>query len=102
MREEALSPIAKRNIEAIRDIETELSRRRNRIEHISYKATAFIGSFHFLALQLILLFAWVGINVAPTAVAARFDPFPFEFLNFLIGIEAPSPTDCAASTIPLD
>jgi uncharacterized membrane protein len=87
MPDQSLPDSTKRNIAAIRDIENDLSGRRNGLERVSYSVTSFIGSFRFLLGQMLVVAIWIALNIVPNG-ATLFDPFPFEFLNFLVGVEA--------------
>jgi len=87
----AVDPVpdsARKNIDAIRELEAAMAERRSRIERLTDAVSGFVGSFQFLITQAVLFLAWVGINLALAPSGQAFDPFPFEFLNFLVGAEA--------------
>ena len=75
---------ARRNIAAIRDLEAEVRRQRTRLDRVTDAISAFIGTAWFLAAQMLLVGAWITVNT----VGTRFDPYPFEFLNFALAVEA--------------
>jgi len=84
----SLPPTAIRNIQAVRDLEAEVDRRRTRIDRLTDTVTRFAGSFVFLFAQTAVLIIWMGANLFLKSSGRAFDPFPFEFLNFLVGAEA--------------
>jgi len=45
----------------------------------------FVGTIHFVILQLLLVAAWTVWNVYGSA---RFDPYPFNFLTLVVSLEA--------------
>ena len=45
----------------------------------------FVGTIHFVLLQLLLVVAWVVWN---TYGSTRFDPYPFNFLSAVLALEA--------------
>jgi uncharacterized membrane protein len=72
-----------RNIEEIARLE-----RRDRItmgasDHVASHMTAFTGSMQFVALHALLLAGWIL-----AAALWGIDPYPFEFLGFVLGVEA--------------
>lgn len=54
---------------------------------IADRATAFIGSWGFLALQTIAVTIWIGGNIV---LLFRFDPYPFILLNLAFSTQAAS------------
>ena len=46
----------------------------------------FLGTGRYLAIQTILVVAWIGFNLA--AVSLRFDPYPFILLNLAFSTQA--------------
>jgi uncharacterized membrane protein len=80
--------VARDNIRAIRDLEAEVALRRTRADRLTDAVSRFAGSFQFLFAQAAVFLGWVGINLALAPSGRAFDPFPFEFLNFLVGAEA--------------
>jgi uncharacterized membrane protein len=84
----AVPSAAVRNIKAVRDLEAEVARRRTRADRLTDAVSRFAGSFRFLFAQAAAFLGWVGVNLALTPSGRAFDPFPFEFLNFLVGAEA--------------
>lgn len=56
---------------------------------IADRVTSFVGSWHFFFLNLAWILTWILINVLTNF---KFDPYPFIFLNLIIGIEATTMT----------
>lgn len=81
-----LSDAARRNIAAVRDLEAEVRRDRTRLDRVTGAVSAFAGSPRFLAAQALAVCLWVAVNALPGL--PRFDPYPFEFLNFVLAVEA--------------
>jgi uncharacterized membrane protein len=46
----------------------------------------YLGTGRYLAIQTVIVLLWIAINV--TAVALRFDPYPFILLNLLFSTQA--------------
>jgi uncharacterized membrane protein len=85
---EPVPEAARQNIRAVRDLEAEVARRRTRADRITDAVSRFTGSFRFLFVQTAVLLVWIGANLVLARSDRAFDPFPFEFLNFLVGAEA--------------
>ncbi len=81
-----LPSVTRRNIAAVRDLVTEVRRGRTRLDRITDSVSGFAGSPRFLAAQVALVGGWVLINTIP--FLGQVDPFPFEFLNFVLAVEA--------------
>jgi uncharacterized membrane protein len=86
MADSLLSGAARRNIAAVRDLAAEVRRGRTRLDRITDAISGFAGSPRFLAAQALVVGGWVAVNAVPGL--GRFDPFPFEFLNFALAVEA--------------
>jgi uncharacterized membrane protein len=82
----ALSRAARKNIAAVRDLEAEVRRDRTRIDRVTDALSGFAGSPRFLAAQALAVGLWIAANTVPGL--PRFDPYPFEFLNFALAVEA--------------
>ncbi len=52
----------------------------------SERFARFLGTGRYLAIQTIIVDIWIGLNV--TAVAWRFDPYPFILLNLVFSTQA--------------
>jgi uncharacterized membrane protein len=55
-------------------------------QRIADMAAATIGSWRFIIIQSIILFAWVVLNV--TAWIQHWDPYPFILLNLMLSFQA--------------
>ena len=86
MADAPLSEAARRNIAAVRELAAEVRRDRTRLDRITDAISRFVGSAWFLAAQGLVVVGWVAVNTVPGR--GRFDPFPFEFLNFALAVEA--------------
>jgi uncharacterized membrane protein len=86
MADSLLSGAARRNIAAVRDLAAEVRRGRTRLDRITDAISGFAGSPWFLVAQVLAVGGWIGLNALQAF--GRFDPFPFEFLNFLLAVEA--------------
>ena len=86
MADHPLSGAVSRNIAAVRDLEAQVRSGRSRIDRVTDGISRFAGSPRFLAAQVAVVGAWVVVNAFPGP--ARFDPFPFAFLNFVLAVEA--------------
>lgn len=71
------------NIVRIARIEADHQRSRTYTERIAMAITKLAGSMPFLYSHLFLIIAWVVVNTK----FSEFDPFPFFFLVFIIGVE---------------
>lgn len=74
------------------NIFAEFDKKATRGERIADKVAAFGGSWLFIGIFAVILFAWMGINTA-VILAKPFDPFPYIFLNLVLSclaaIQAP-------------
>jgi uncharacterized membrane protein len=86
MTDDPLSGAARRNIAAVLDLAAEVRRGRTRVDRVTDAISGFAGSPRFLAAQALVVAGWVAVNAVPWS--GRFDPFPFEFLNFALAVEA--------------
>ncbi len=78
---------ARKNIEAIALVEQQLHGKRSRAEKVGDAVARFFGSLWFIAAHAAFFAAWIGWNVGLVPGAAAFDPYPFPFLDFGIGVE---------------
>lgn len=82
-----LSSSVKKNVEAIAQVEQQLHGRRPRVEKIGDGIAGFFGSLWFIAAHAAFFAAWVVLNVHVLPGVPAFDPYPFPFLGFVVGIE---------------
>jgi uncharacterized membrane protein len=52
----------------------------------SDKISELVGSWKFIGIQTVILSVWIILNI--TAWVERWDPYPFIFLNLIVGIQA--------------
>lgn len=72
-----------RNIEEIARLESRDRVTMRASDHLANHITAFTGSMRFIALHVIALGGWIIAGLI-----WGFDPYPFEFLGFILGVEA--------------
>lgn len=53
---------------------------------LSERVARFLGTGRYLALQTVVVIAWVALNV--TALSAHWDPYPFIMLNLVFSTQA--------------
>ena len=53
---------------------------------LSERVARFLGTGRFLAIQTVVVFVWIALNV--TLVAYRWDPYPFILLNLAFSTQA--------------
>ena len=82
-----LSDSAKKNVEAIAHLEQQLHGRRSRVEKIGDRIARYFGSLWFIAAHAVFFTAWVAANARVVPGVESFDPYPFPFLGFVVGIE---------------
>ena len=77
-----------RNIEAVAQLEQEFQRQRTGLDRASDAITAFVGSIQFVIAHGVGISLWVLLNAALLARGWDFDPYPFVFLNLVLGVES--------------
>ena len=82
-----LPTTAKKNIEAIALVEQQLHGSRSRVEKVGDAVARFFGSLWFIAAHVVVFSAWIASNLAVVPGVAAFDPYPFPFLGFVVGVE---------------
>ena len=83
----SLSDSAKKNVEAIAQLEHQLHGRRSRVEKIGDWIARYFGSLWFIAAHVVFFTAWVVANARVLPGVDAFDPYPFPFFGFVVGIE---------------
>jgi len=76
------------NINAIAKLEHDALERRSPTERVSELITKFVGNTVFLLAQLILISAWILVNLGVIPGVAAFDPFPFGILALVVSSES--------------
>lgn len=79
---------SRENIEAIAQLERDALRRRSWTERFSENAVKFIGSIVFLLLNVLLMGAWILINLNLIPGLTPFDRFPFGVLAVIVSAES--------------
>jgi uncharacterized membrane protein len=74
-----------KNIESVVELEEEDERRLSGLRKASHRIGWFVGTIHFVIMQLALVVLWVGWNVYGSR---RFDPYPFNLLSAVLALEA--------------
>ena len=82
-----LPPTARRNIDAIAQVEQQLHGRRSAVEKVGDAVARFFGSLWFIAAHVAFLAAWLAVNAHAVPGVPAFDPYPFNFLALLVGVE---------------
>ena len=83
----SLPATARKNVEAIAQLEQQLHGRRSRAERVGDRVARFFGSLWFVAAHVVVFAAWVASNVHAVPGVPAFDPYPFPFLSFILGVE---------------
>jgi uncharacterized membrane protein len=69
----------------VRDLNREVERRLTFADRVADDFTRLVGSWVFVLAQLGLIVIWVFLNAL--AFIKRWDPYPFQFLNLVLGLE---------------
>jgi uncharacterized membrane protein len=78
---------AKRNVETVAQLEQQLVAHQSRTERWGSGVAAFFGSARFIVVQVVFVLAWIVMNIEKTSWFRPFDPYPFQFLSLIVGIE---------------
>lgn len=70
----------------VRDLNREVDRRATNAHRAGEDFARVVGSWTFVILQILLTAVWFVINAL--AFTNHWDPYPFQFLNLLMGVEA--------------
>jgi uncharacterized membrane protein len=82
-----LPSLARRNIVAVAKLAEKRRRQRSPLDVAIDAITAFCGSVAFIWIHLTWYGGWILFNLLGPP-AARFDPFPFNFLTLTVSLEA--------------
>jgi len=86
---ESLATLTQRNIESIAQMETTEAAKRSPADCIADAITRFCGSMAFIYVHLAWFGGWILWHFVPRLPQAlRFDPYPFQFLTFVVSLEA--------------
>lgn len=72
----------------IRSLKVRKAAQRTVAERVADGLTGRFGSLPFLAINLAVFAAWIGINLEFLPGFAPFDPFPFGLLTMIVSLEA--------------
>ena len=70
----------------VRDLNREVDRKLTTPDRIATDFARLVGSWTFVLAQAGLMFVWVVLNALN--LINRWDPYPFQFLNFILSMEA--------------
>jgi uncharacterized membrane protein len=87
-RRQAALTVIRKNISSITELEKEFAQERSTLDRISDGITAFVGSIQFIFAHVVVFGAWVVLNNPWVLGRYAFDPYPYIFLNFVLGVEA--------------
>ena len=86
---ESLAALTQRNIELIAQLEATAAAKRSPADYIADAITHFCGSMAFVYVHVVWFGGWILWHFLPRLPEAlRFDPYPFQFLTFIVSLEA--------------
>jgi len=80
--------VARSNIQAIMHVEHDFLQQRSFGDRLSDIISGLAGSIGFIIVHVVILGAWILINVGAILGLPVFDRFPFGLLSLVVGIEA--------------
>jgi uncharacterized membrane protein len=87
-RRQAVPAVVRKNISSITELEKEFAQERSTLDRISDGISTFAGSVQFIIAHVVVFGAWVLLNTSWLLGGHAFDPYPYIFLNFVLGVEA--------------
>ena len=86
---ESLTALTQRNIELIAQLEATAAAKRSSADRVADAITRFGGSMAFVYVHVGWFGGWILWHCLPRLPQAmRFDPYPFQFLTFVVSLEA--------------
>jgi uncharacterized membrane protein len=86
---ESLAALTQRNIELIAQLEATKAAKRSPADRIADAITHFCGSMAFVYVHVAWFGGWMLWHFLPgVPQAIHFDPYPFQFLTFVVSLEA--------------
>jgi uncharacterized membrane protein len=86
---ESLTALTQRNIELIAQLEDTAAAKRSSADRVADAITRFGGSMAFVYVHVAWFGGWILWHFLPRLPQAmRFDPYPFQFLTFVVSLEA--------------
>lgn len=82
-----LGDTAKKNIETIVQLERQLLLKQTIAERWGDKMAHFFGSLCFIIVETFFIACWIFFNSGIGAFFSPFDPYPFPFLNLIVGMQ---------------
>lgn len=82
-----LPTAARRNLDLIAAVEQQLQRQRTPVERLGDAVAGYFGSFRFIAVHAGVVAVWMVFNSGWLPGVTPFDPYPFNFLGLLVGLE---------------
>ena len=83
----ATSDATRSDLEAVLRLEREARHAISRSERIGLAAVRFVGRLGFLVAHVVVMVAWVGMNLGLVPGLRPFDPFPFGILTMFVSAE---------------
>jgi uncharacterized membrane protein len=80
--------VIRQNISSVTQLEQEFARQSSPLDRVSDAITAFVGSPQFILAHVVIFAAWMAFNTPWILGAYAFDPYPYIFMNFVLGVEA--------------
>ena len=86
---ESLAALTQRNIELIAQLEATAAAKRSPTDRVADAITRFGGSMAFIYVHVVWFGGWILWHFLPRLPQTlRFDPYPFQFLTFVVSLEA--------------
>ena len=85
---QATQKVVKRNIDAIASVEQEFLRELPTSVKIGHRIAELGGTFTFVGLNIGFCMLWFLINARILPIVPAFDPYPFNLLSLVVGLEA--------------
>jgi uncharacterized membrane protein len=86
---ESLTALTQRNIELMAQLEATAAAKRSSADRVADAITRFGGSMAFVYVHVGWFGGWILWHCLPRLPQAmRFDPYPFQFLTFVVSLEA--------------
>jgi uncharacterized membrane protein len=83
----SVATTAKRNVEAIAQLEQQILAQRSATERLGAAIARFFGSLWSILAHFGFFTTWIAWNAVGLASVRPFDPYPYPFLSLVVGIE---------------
>ena len=84
----SVEDLTEQNIRTIAQLDQASLKDRTLSDRVVDAISAFCGSMAFIYVHLLWFGFWISINQLPTPHRFHFDPYPFQFLTFVVSLEA--------------